>query len=108
MLSPGPLTGFDASYSGRPLPVFRGRSPQEHDHPFGFFDPVVPLQSAVDRAVRAAHGHSVFLVTPVAPVRVTGPFVRIPSRYRLTAQRRYPGFLPTLVNVYSRSAAATP
>ncbi len=108
VFSPGPLTGFDVSYDGRRLPVFRGRSPQEHDHPFGFLDPVVPLQTAVDRAARAAHGHPVFLITPLAPVVASGPFVRFPSPYHLTAQRRYPGFLPTLVQVYSRSATATP
>ena len=61
-LSPGPLTGFGVSFL-RPLPVVRARSPAERDHPYGFADPFVPLRAAVARAVAAAHGHRVFVVT---------------------------------------------
>ena len=104
-LSPGPLTGFDVSYHGRPLPVFRARSPQEHDHPYTVFDPIVPLATAVDGAVRTARGNQVFLVTPVLTPNGR-PVLRYPDGYRLTAHRRYPGIQPTDVDVYSRAPGA--
>jgi hypothetical protein len=108
-LSPGPLTGFDVSYHGRPLPVFRARSPRERDHPYTVFDPVVSLPTAVSRAVRAARDARVFLVTPVLTVPgTTAAAMRFPSGYRLTVRRRYPGIQPTLVEVYSRGPAARP
>lgn len=100
--TPGPLTGFDASYGGS-LPVLRARWPAERDHPFTFTDPIVPIATGIDRAVRAAGGHRVFVVTPdfrgsTAQADLLGaPF---PPPYRLLHQRRFPGIEPTLVLVY--------
>ena len=102
-LSPGPLTGFDVAFHRR-LPVLRARSPAERDHPYTVFDPIVSLQSAVERAVAAAHGHRVFLVAP--ELLTGGPHpnpapTEFPAAYALRTLMRYPGIEPTLVAVYA-------
>jgi hypothetical protein len=106
-LSPGPLTGLDVALHRR-LPIVRAQAPAERDHPFGFLDPIVPLQQAVAQAVAAAHGHRVFLVTnafvtDIASLagRVNAAPSQFPADYRLTAERAYPGVGATLVTVYT-------
>jgi Dolichyl-phosphate-mannose-protein mannosyltransferase len=111
-LSPGPLTGLDVAL-GRPLPLIRAEAPAEQEHPFGFADPIVSLQQAVAEAVRRAGGHRVFLVrnafvTDIASLagRVAPAQTHFPARYRLTAQRAYPGIGGTVVDVYSSAHPA--
>jgi hypothetical protein len=106
-LSPGPLTGFDVALHRR-LRIFRAEAPAERDHPFGFSDPIIPLQRAVNLAVAAARGHRVFLVTSVFTTsigqlagRINPAPSRLPGRYRLAAERRYEGIGGTLVAVYA-------
>jgi hypothetical protein len=100
-ISPGPVTGFDVAFRRR-LPVFRGDSRQERDHPFTLFDPVTSIPTAVSEAVRSAHGGRVFVVTPLSRT------IKFPAGYRLSAERTYAGFDPTYVYVYSRAPAAAP
>jgi 4-amino-4-deoxy-L-arabinose transferase-like glycosyltransferase len=108
-ISPGPLTPLDVTLHA-PLPVFRAGSPAERDHPFGFFDPIVPLPQAIGRAVAAAHGAQVFVVSTVfvagdiaglqqrvAPVRAD-----FPSPYRRVESHVYPGIARTKIEVFSR------
>jgi 4-amino-4-deoxy-L-arabinose transferase-like glycosyltransferase len=106
-LSPGPLTGLDVSLHRR-LPIFRAEAPAERDHPFGFLDPIIPLQQGVNAAVAAARGHRVFLVSNVFATDIAGLAARVdpapsqfPARYRLTAERAYAGIGDTLVAVYA-------
>ena len=100
-LSPGPLTGLDVALHAR-LPIFRGDAPAERGHPYGVYDPNVPLAQAVDQAVAAAHGHRVFLVTHLttrAP-RINPAPTQFPRRYRLSTERSFPAFGGPLVAVY--------
>jgi hypothetical protein len=112
-LSPGPLTALDVTLD-RPLRVFRGEAPAERDHPYGFADPIIPLQSAVNQAVRAAHGHRVFLVTTLlVPLvaelqqRLNPTPSRLPASYRLALKRTFPGLGHTLVAMYTGPSAAS-
>jgi 4-amino-4-deoxy-L-arabinose transferase-like glycosyltransferase len=112
VLSPGPLSGLDAALA-RPHPLFRAGAPETRDHPFGFLDPVVSLPEAAPRAVAAARGGRIFLVSTAFPRRIAGledrtePVrSRLPAPYRLVETRRYPGIAETVVEVYA--AAGTP
>lgn len=109
--SPGPLTGLDVALKRR-LPVFRAAVPAERGHPFGFSDPIVPLGDAVDRAVGAARGHRVFVVTTIftnagleAASRVNPVPTEFPPDYRLVGERAFPGIGDTLVAVYAHTAS---
>jgi len=62
VLSPGPLTGLDVALDPS-RPVFRAEAPQERGHPFGVFDPILPLGKVTRGAVAAAHSGRVFLVS---------------------------------------------
>ena len=110
-LSPGPLTGFDVVLH-QTLPIVRAEAPAERDHPFGFSDPIVPLQAAVDQAVAEAHGHRVFLVTNAFVTNIAALAGRInpapsqfPANYHLTAERAFAGLGGTLVAAYAPSSA---
>lgn len=109
-LSPGPLTGLDVALHRR-LPIFRAQAPAERGHPYGFADPIIPLQRAVGQAVAVARGHRVFLVTNVFRTNIVSLRGRInpapsqfPAHYRLTAEQRFAGIGGTLVAVYSDTA----
>jgi mannosyltransferase len=113
VLSPGPLTGLDASLA-RPLPLIRAQTPAERDHPFGVDDPVVSVPQAVQQAVHRAGGHRIFVVryglftrvgSPAG--RLVQPAVTIGRGYHLAAERAYPGIVGTAVDVYTRGAPAT-
>jgi len=111
-LSPGPLTGFDVAFHRR-LAVFRALAPAERDHPYTVFDPRVPLASAFARAVNAARGARVFIVSVrvpnVASVAGLAPAPsELPGGYRRQSQHGYAGFQLTQVSVYSRAPAAAP
>jgi mannosyltransferase len=109
LLSPGPVSGYDAA-GGRQSLVFRAGAPQEHDHPFGLADPTVPLQDAIDRAVAAARGNRIFHVelfpkstTPLATLRrLSSAAGRFPPDYRLVETRIYLGIVNVAVQVYKR------
>jgi Dolichyl-phosphate-mannose-protein mannosyltransferase len=113
-LSPGPLTGLDAALPAhlQGLRIFRAEAPAERDHPFGFLDPIISLQQGVDRAVAAARGHRVFVVTNGFATDIAGLAARVkpapshfPARYRLTAEQGYAGIGDTLVAVYTDAGA---
>jgi hypothetical protein len=111
-LSPGPLTGFDVAFHRR-LAVFRALAPAERDHPYTVFDPRVTIAAAFSRAVGAARGARVFIVSvelpglAIPPGQAPAP-PELPGGYRRQSQRRYAGFQLTEVSVYSRSSAAGP
>ncbi len=62
IFSPGPLTGLEVALD-QPHQVFRMGSPQERDHPFMLGDRVAPPAEVADRAVAAARGGRLFIVT---------------------------------------------
>jgi ABC-type amino acid transport substrate-binding protein len=109
VLSPGPLTGLEIALH-RPIPVFRAGVAAERDHPFGFYDRIVPLSEAIPKAAAAAAGSRLFVVES----RVHGGIValtqrlnalvqsHIPSCYRRVAFRVYPGTVDTLMAVYAK------
>jgi hypothetical protein len=121
VLSPGPLSGLDVAL-GEPRRVLRAGAPQEREHPFGLFDPVLPLDDVVRNARIAARDGRIIVVSlrsdlPVAALPLTYSQLqravaeRLPRSYRLRATRVYPGFLPAAVQVYEqgrRSGNAQP
>jgi hypothetical protein len=102
-VSPGPLTGFDVAFHRRLL-VFRALAPAERDHPFMVFDPVVPIRSALSRAVAAARGGRVFIVSAklFSAPDLLAP-AALPGGYRRELENSYAGIETTVVTVYSRS-----
>jgi hypothetical protein len=107
-LSPGPTTPLDVTlHTG--LPVVRALAPAENTYPFNFLTPSVPISTAFTRAVAAAHGNTIFVVSVRLAANPTGPTLTpatIPGGYTRCSQRRYEGFVLTLVTVYSRSCPA--
>jgi 4-amino-4-deoxy-L-arabinose transferase-like glycosyltransferase len=99
LVTPGPLTGFDVAFRGRPA-VLRARAPAERDHPFSVFDRAVPLHAAESQAARQAVGGRIFVIGPTVP---SAPF---PGDYHLVAVRRYAGLEQLIVSEWSRSATA--
>lgn len=104
VLSPGPLSGFDAAYHGS-LPVVRSRFPAERDHPFTVFDPRQSDATAVREAVRLAAGRPIYVVVPQLTSPIPGRPVPLnfPAQYHLRAVRSFPGIQPTLVGVFAAS-----
>ena len=108
-VSPGPLTSLDVALH-QPRRVLRAGAPAEHNHPFGFADPIVPLSEAVSEAVSAARGAPIILVSAVTPrsaaipSRVQPANPTLPPAYRLASSRVYAGVLPILVRVYAERA----
>jgi hypothetical protein len=97
LLSPGPLSHLDPVLRSDHR-VFRSRAPQESDHPFTVFDPNVLPDEASRKAIAAAGGARIFLVTD-------GHGVRIPRKlgpYRLVDSRTYVGILNLVVQIYAR------
>ena len=118
VLSPGPLNGLDLALS-QPRTVFRAEAPQERQHPFGFLDPVLPVQEVARRAVGTARGAPIFLVTlrtnqEVLPGRPTYSRIaqtvrqNLPHGYREVATRTYPGILTVAVQEYRRQPKSAP
>ncbi|MDQ6607153.1 MAG: glycosyltransferase family 39 protein [Actinomycetota bacterium] len=112
-LSPGPVTPLDVALRA-PVSVFRAGSPAERDHPFGFFDPIVPISQAIARAVAAAPGGRIFVASTVfAPsdipglARLVAPIHgHFPAPYRLVESHVYAGIARTKIEVYSRGASS--
>jgi 4-amino-4-deoxy-L-arabinose transferase-like glycosyltransferase len=96
VLSPGPLSHIDP-YLARPRRVFRSRAPQENDHPFTVYDTNVPRAKAARRALAAAGGARVFLVTDLGSALEPRPM----GSYRLVETRRYDGMIKLAVQVYA-------
>jgi uncharacterized membrane protein len=109
VLSPGPVSAVDVALTGRGFPLVRGGAPAERDHPFGFADPNVPVQAAIDQAVKVAGGRRVFLVRNLFPEsgileqrREQVALGHFPPPYRQVAHRDWPGLLnPVEVRVYA-------
>jgi hypothetical protein len=107
-LSPGPTTPLDVTLHRR-MPVVRALAPAENAYPFNFLTPSVPISTAFSRAIAAAHGGRIFVVSVRLAAKPTGPTLTpltLPGGYARCSQRRYEGFVITLVSVYSRSCAA--
>ena len=108
-LSPGPTTPLEVPLHRR-TPVVRALAPAENDHPFNFLTPSVPALTAFSRAVAAAHGGRIFIVSVRLAANPTGPSLTpsaLPGGYVRCSQRRYEGFVITLVTVYSRDCVSS-
>ena len=104
-LSPGPTTPLDVTLH-RQLPVVRALAPAERSYPFNFLTPSVPISTAFARAVAAAHGNRIFVVSVRLAANPSGPTLTpptLPGGYARCARRTYEGFVLTLVSVYSKS-----
>jgi 4-amino-4-deoxy-L-arabinose transferase-like glycosyltransferase len=101
VLSPGPLSHLDTVIDSR-RSIIRSRAPQQRDHPFNVFDSYVSPEDATRRAIAAASGARIFLVTDVAGARIARPL----TSYRLVESVAYPGLLDLVVNVYEERASS--
>jgi hypothetical protein len=109
-ISPGPLTPLGVILT-RTLPVVRAGAPAERDHPFGFSDPLQGIQQASVRALAAAHGGPIAVVTTLSPPgdiaalqqRAEARDAQLPASYRLVVVHTYPGIARVQVKVYARS-----
>jgi 4-amino-4-deoxy-L-arabinose transferase-like glycosyltransferase len=96
-LSPGPLTALDLTLH-RPLAIVRALAPQERDHPFGLFDPYVPLAAASRQAAALAARHRILLVGGGSDTYLTGS-----GGYRRIAVANYDGMN---VSVFARAGSS--
>jgi mannosyltransferase len=102
--SPGPLSGLDTTLGGE-LPIIRADFPAERGHPFAIGDRIVPPSLGVSRAVLAARGHRIFVVTN----RLRSDTRSLSrSGYRLLTQAVFPAINPTEVRVYARRPGGVP
>jgi hypothetical protein len=107
ILTPGPLTGLDVAFDA-PHRVFRVGSPQESDHPFRLGDPIVPPAEVADRAIAAAGGRHLFIVTrsgedPKYVQLANAVLSQLPGRYRETEAQNYQGLGTLTVHVYANT-----
>jgi 4-amino-4-deoxy-L-arabinose transferase-like glycosyltransferase len=108
-ITPGPLTGIDVAY-GQPERVFRAGTPLQRDHPFEGRDPIPPVPELTRRAVAAAAGRRIFVVSSegvlAKSTATRNPFTdlvigALPAAYRRVQVRSWPGSLRLAVLVYA-------
>ncbi len=109
-LSPGPVTNFDVEGSDPGGEVFRLNNPEVTDRPFDFGDAPPDPAAAADRAVVAAAGGPITVVTALSSGRPTSvpaqQFVAaLPDDYELTETRTFDGFLDLQAQVFEQTAS---
>lgn len=104
-VSPGPLTGMDATLERR-IRIYRGAAPEQRDRPFDLRDRQVPKREALERAARAANGGTIYFVASVPPDVPAFEAERrdlrtrsVAKGYRAVASRDYPGVFPVTVDI---------
>lgn len=100
-ISPGPVGGIDVPL-GRSYRVLRVGAPQQRDHPFSVFDPVLPLSEVARRAVEAAGGRRIFVLSMAVSGRDDRARERLLPGYRRVRERTYPGIVTLDVAIYAR------
>ncbi len=107
VISPGPVGGIDVPL-GRSYRVLRVGAPQQRDHPFSVFDPVLSLAEVSRRAVAAAAGRRIVVLSMVTATRDDDERARarlLPG-YRRVLRRSYPGIVSLDVAIYARQASS--
>jgi hypothetical protein len=98
VLSPGPYSPLEVAL-GRSHNVFRSAAPFQRDHPFAVFDQVMPERKVFGRAVAAAEGRPILVVSvrdrPAPKTRL------FPPRYRLAESHTYRGTADLTVQVWT-------
>jgi Dolichyl-phosphate-mannose-protein mannosyltransferase len=118
-ITPGPLTNFDVVGSTPEVEVFRLNTPEEKSEPFGIADTLTPPGQVARRAVRAADGGPITVVSSVSvnPVNPPNPnltaagesdlaaeFIEaLPPSYTLAERREFPGFVDLQALVFEKS-----
>ncbi|MEK6326352.1 MAG: glycosyltransferase family 39 protein [Actinomycetota bacterium] len=107
IFSPGPLTGLEVALE-EPRQVFRVGAPQESDHPFGLGDRVALPAEVTDRAVAAAGGGRLFIVTqsggaPTYQQLANAVLSELPGTYGEAEAQTYQGVGTLTVRVYERA-----
>ena len=99
-VTPGPESPLDAAMT-RPRPTFRIGAPQQRERPFTFQDRTLPPEQVIRRAVAAADGRRLFIVSlGDLLVNANQATPLLPSGYRRIETRSYPGMLDVQVLVY--------
>ncbi len=105
VISPGPVGGIDVPL-GRSLRVLRVGAPQQRDHPFSVFDPMLPVADVARRAVAVAAGRRIFVLSMNTPDRDDElARARLLPGYRRVGESSYPGIVSLDVGVYARLAS---
>jgi hypothetical protein len=86
VISPGPYSSLDLSLR-RTHSVIRAGVPEQRERPFGLFDKPVSRARAAERAIAAADGGRLFVLSGPRPL----PPRLFEPRYRLVEARTYPG-----------------
>jgi 4-amino-4-deoxy-L-arabinose transferase-like glycosyltransferase len=107
VLSPGPWSPLDVAL-GRPHIVVRFNAREQKERPFTLSDPVVPKAESVGRAVAAANGGRLYVVSAprvdLSGLRGTMPDPELfPPRYRIVRSRVYPGSVDLRLDVWAES-----
>ena len=119
-ITPGPLTNFDVAGSSPEVEVFRLNTPERKSEPFGITDSLTEPSQVARRAVRAADGGPITVVSGVSvspvdvSVRVAGEsdlaaeFIdQLPPSYALAERRLFPGFVDLQALVFEKRANAS-
>ena len=106
IFSPGPLTGLEVALD-QPHQVFRMGSPQQRDHPFMLGDRFALPAEVADRAVAAARGGRLFIVTQSDGAQRYAMLARsvlseLPGTYGEAEAQTYQGVGTLTVRVYER------
>ena len=111
--SPAPPTGIDAALDRR-LPVFHAGLPRVQYDPFRVLAEPPPAASVARRAVRAADGARIFVISSESVFAASSPLdvplsrqvaAALPAGYRAASSRTYPGILSLAVTVYADRAS---
>jgi hypothetical protein len=102
----GPLTNFEVESSKPDAPVFRLNVPEQMEEPFSLRDQLTDPADIAARAVAAADGGPIIVLSGVPPSELVETFVDLlPSGYRPTEVKQMGGLFDTQAVVYELDAA---
>jgi hypothetical protein len=103
--TPGPLANFDVEGSTPDAPVIRLNAPEQKRLPFAVGEPLPDPAEVAQRAVEAADGGPITVVTFVPQKAVTEELLRLlPPDYELTDSKRSNGMFVLQALVFERRA----
>jgi hypothetical protein len=106
VFSPGPLTNYEVEGSVPDAPVLRLNAPAQMERPFSLADPLPEPAEVAARAVEAADGGPIILISGIpVPSLVRDVVDRLPTGYEPTEVREIGGLFDVQAVVYERDPA---
>ena len=103
--TPGPLTNFELEGSEPDARVLRLNVPEQMERPFSLADPLPEAADVAERAVAAADGAPIIVISGVPqPALVLDVVDRLPDGYEPTAVERIGGLFDVQAVLYERDA----